>query len=109
MKSVEIECPQDRMDAADIDIIAARLTDEFRTIDMEWSTRHREHHIRYIVANKYRYWRISQIRSIIVFINTGEWWIVAEDPTYDSKYRDVGPFESLNEALTVAVELDEDA
>lgn len=97
--SIKINCPADRLSAADQEVVALRLTGEHRVFDMDWHARQRAHRIKYVVAGSESYWYVKGYRTIAVFINTGEWWIVVDDPMYDKLFKDMGPFDTAEAAL----------
>lgn len=95
------KCSEARLDEAALEAVAIKLTDQYRVVDMEWSSRHRGTRIKYVVSSCDK-WRINEVKAIIVFLSTGGWWVVADDPAFDSMFKDLGPFETAAETIQVA-------
>lgn len=99
VNKIIINCPADRLSAADQEIVALRLLGEYRTLNMEWNSKHRKHRIKYLISASDLWWYVDGFRTIVVFLSTGDWWIVADDPVYDLMFKDIGPFDTAEAAL----------
>ena len=99
-KPITVNCPTDKLSSADHEVVTLRLLGEQKTIlDIDWRFKHRSHHIKYVISGNEPHWYVNGFRTLVAFISTGQWWIVADDPLYDLMFKDIGPFVTATAAL----------